>query len=536
MRITFASIADSDKVAYQYDSDAYSRNPLVNSEFRLYETLGDGMIAHTPSMDIAPERLTDYLQSALRFMFAEDQTKESTLTYQMSIASRRGPCDEVIAFAASIVAKDSDKDYSTRRYYSISERKISKKAELQYDKRYQEVPTWADGSSESIYRLLKADWHDGFTAYMYAYNVREWCINHSVWCDSPGALMGWFREEHEKDMNLMYAVRAVGSVLIWLRRFCFVAVFAVVVCWPAIFPTSHTFIFPAIGRFNLRPHSPKTSPQTKYPFAPEYVGKFDLSHAVHGFFAFTNGKNLLFVSRTVFGHHHHAEGNWGGIRPDNWFQMQPPKPFWKRIEKPNRSYTGVHLSVCNESLSAAINQNRPTYVISPIFILNEFETIQLNSQLGSFFLNHQIALLFRQIGLLLDSFEGPISQPNTGYSYAEKNEASNPGCVIEPITLHRHGDEFGDRYGLVSVFSMYAFCGGFWWIALGRIWSGNRKSGWALLLLGTLIGLCGAMSGAIGCLPWNWGKCLSDGQEHSEYRQTFQHNPAIVPHKYLDSL
>jgi len=209
MRITFASIADSDKVAYQYDSDAYSRNPLVNSEFRLYETLGDGMIAHTPSMDIAPERLTDYLQSALRFMFAEDQTKDSTLTYHMSCASRRGPCDEVIAFAASIVAKESDKDYSTRRYYSISERKISKKAELQYDKRYQEVPTWADGSSESIYRLLKADWHDGFTAYMYAYNVREWCINHSVWCDSPGALMGWFREDHEKDMNLMYAVRAV---------------------------------------------------------------------------------------------------------------------------------------------------------------------------------------------------------------------------------------------------------------------------------------------------------------------------------------
>ena len=209
MRITFASIADSDKVAYQYDSDAYSRNPLVNSEFRLYETLGDGMIAHTPSMDIAPERLTDYLQSALRFMFAEDQTKDSTLTYQMSCASRRGPCDEVIAFAASIVAKEADKDYSTRRYYSISERKISKNSKLQYDKRYQEVPSWADGSAESIYRLLRSEWQDGFSAYCYAYNVRQWCVDHSLYCELPGSLMGWFRDDSEKDRSLMYALRAV---------------------------------------------------------------------------------------------------------------------------------------------------------------------------------------------------------------------------------------------------------------------------------------------------------------------------------------
>ena len=92
MRFTFTSIAHSDNLAYRYDSDAYSRSPLVCSQFRLYETLGDGNTAHTPDMDIAPERLTDYLQSALKFMLSEDQTQETTLTYRLSCETRRGPC------------------------------------------------------------------------------------------------------------------------------------------------------------------------------------------------------------------------------------------------------------------------------------------------------------------------------------------------------------------------------------------------------------------------------------------------------------
>jgi hypothetical protein len=47
MRISFQSIAHADQIAYTYESDAYSSRPLVSSHFRCFETLGDGMTAHS---------------------------------------------------------------------------------------------------------------------------------------------------------------------------------------------------------------------------------------------------------------------------------------------------------------------------------------------------------------------------------------------------------------------------------------------------------------------------------------------------------
>lgn len=211
MRITFPSIASSNQIAYQYDSDAYSRSPLVCSQFRLYETMGDGMIAHTPSLDIAPERLTDYLHSALQFMFSEKQSDETTLSERMCREVMRGPCTELIAFAASIVSKESDKEWGKKRYYSTSLMKIGRKPELEYDKRYAEIPYWADGTAESIYRLLSGEWHDGLTAYTYAYNIREWCLNNKVYCEMPGFLMGWMREDREADRDLKNAFFSLRS-------------------------------------------------------------------------------------------------------------------------------------------------------------------------------------------------------------------------------------------------------------------------------------------------------------------------------------
>jgi hypothetical protein len=31
----------------------------------------------------------------------------------------------------------------------------------------------------------------------------------------------------------------------------------------------------------------------------------------------------------------------------------------------------------------------------------------------------------------------------------------------------------------------------------------------------------------IGCLPWDWYRCLQDGQQHCKNRQGFQHGETV---------
>jgi hypothetical protein len=165
-------------------------------------------------MDIAPERLTDYLRSAVQFMMTEDPSAHDTLSDCIGREVMRGPCTDVIAFCASIVTKESDKEWDKRRYYSVSQMKIGKSRNLEFDKRYSEVPTWADGSAESIFRLMYEEHRNGFTAYTYAYNVREWCLDNKKYCPLPGDLMGWFRDDTAQDRALresFYAARSFAQ-------------------------------------------------------------------------------------------------------------------------------------------------------------------------------------------------------------------------------------------------------------------------------------------------------------------------------------
>jgi len=69
------------------------------------------------------------------------------------------------------------------------------------------------------------------------------------------------------------------------------------------------------------------------------------------------------------------------------------------------------------------------------------------------------------------------------------------------------------------------------WLAIG---AGCWHSGIALAAIGFAL-VCGSlMSLIIGCLPWNWWRCLHDGQEHSQ-RDVF-HGGNNVSQKYLTNL
>jgi hypothetical protein len=58
--------------------------------------------------------------------------------------------------------------------------------------------------------------------------------------------------------------------------------------------------------------------------------------------------------------------------------------------------------------------------------------------------------------------------------------------------------------------------------------SGRRRLAIGLAVSALLLNILATSSGIIGCLPWDWNKCLCDRQQYSEYSQTFQHDAENV--------
>lgn len=73
-------------------------------------------------------------------------------------------------------------------------------------------------------------------------------------------------------------------------------------------------------------------------------------------------------------------------------------------------------------------------------------------------------------------------------------------------------------------------------LAITMLWKSGGANGRWLLALAILCFACAGVSFWIGCFPWRWKTCVCDKKKHGEYRQIFQHNSTIVPHKYLDIL
>ena len=87
-----------------------------------------------------------------------------------------------LAFAQSVRYTEGK-----RRYYSISEKKVSSSESKRFDTRWAEIPTWADGSVGSIARLLTGDKSIDLLAlyrlYLDAYQYVARELN--IWSDRP---------------------------------------------------------------------------------------------------------------------------------------------------------------------------------------------------------------------------------------------------------------------------------------------------------------------------------------------------------------
>src|SRR6266478_141125 len=125
----FPSLAHSKEFAYAFDSDAFDTKAQMNGHYRMFQTYGDGLTAHSSDWSITKEYFADYLASLAAVMVDDVELLESV---RFTLADR--PSTKAIAFAASIHWKEGDKV----RYFSRNEMKVSSSPSKVHDKRYEE--------------------------------------------------------------------------------------------------------------------------------------------------------------------------------------------------------------------------------------------------------------------------------------------------------------------------------------------------------------------------------------------------------------
>ena len=195
----FPSIEAPEQRAYVFDSLSSNLYPPVDPSLMFYSTHGDDMIAHSPNAPISVEMFCDYCYSLAEFLLLH---QELTETVYWHFDSPVGEAE--IEFASKVIYKPEKE-----RWYSLSERKISASENKRYDRRYERIQEWADGSYESIVRILRQAHYSPLKAFVMQLAVYDWF-------NKRGHVVNLPCFDPKTDLNLrskqVAAVRAVQSI------------------------------------------------------------------------------------------------------------------------------------------------------------------------------------------------------------------------------------------------------------------------------------------------------------------------------------
>jgi hypothetical protein len=140
---------------------------------------------------------------------------------------------------------------------------------------------------------------------------------------------------------------------------------------------------------------------------------------------------------------------------------------------------------------------------------------------------HLGELLIHALKLTLHCSQSQVSKISADSSGSDQQTGENDGKPFPPTCVYRHGDRFSDNYGFLCICVGWLLSGILTYFGFGRVYE-HRRHGWLLFLGALLLNALATASGFIGCLPWNWGRCLTDGQDHGQ-NQTFHY----CAHNYL---
>jgi hypothetical protein len=137
--------------------------------------------------------------------------------------------------------------------------------------------------------------------------------------------------------------------------------------------------------------------------------------------------------------------------------------------------------------------------------------------------------LFQFLGMFLHASSlYPNGNQGSDSDYDEQ-EIAAPLHPFAYSPRYRHGSWVGDVYG--SVIAVAGIMLGLSLVAVvSWIFFDNTRSrlGWIPVALAAVILFLTIGTGFIGCLPWDWGRCLCDGEDHTENSQTDQHSNSIA--------
>lgn len=151
--IRFKSILAPDNIGYEWTNDAttfwdtaYKDPGALHCAAGCYETLGDGDTQHSPLRVVFKDKFTDFCLSLALFLVKNPGC--GIKGYQLGFDH---PNDKTIDFLANLVHRE-DK----QQYYCAQELKTSCSSSKQHDKRWERVPSWADGTIDSAIGLYHA--------------------------------------------------------------------------------------------------------------------------------------------------------------------------------------------------------------------------------------------------------------------------------------------------------------------------------------------------------------------------------------------
>ena len=144
MNDSIKSVLNPDKTRYEKVDGWYDTGLLVWA-YGQFDTYGDGDTKHSHTHKLGREQFTDFCLSVARHITENPLELVHSYEFGMDKISR-----ESYQFLLSVKY-----DESKRKWFSFSLSKVSTSDTKRYDKRWTEVPTWADGAPKSAWQLYR---------------------------------------------------------------------------------------------------------------------------------------------------------------------------------------------------------------------------------------------------------------------------------------------------------------------------------------------------------------------------------------------
>jgi len=144
MTMNFKSWLHGDRIAYEIGEYSYEHKGVF-APVQEYMTYNDGMVKHSHSYDA--QDFIDCLVSLYDYLIMANELPER-IENNWPWEYRYG--GDKIKFLQSLKYCENK-----RKFYNFNEKKVSNSPNKAYDKRWEEVPSYADGTFENTIRLMK---------------------------------------------------------------------------------------------------------------------------------------------------------------------------------------------------------------------------------------------------------------------------------------------------------------------------------------------------------------------------------------------